>query len=88
MRGFRGDTGGTEPLPLEIFRDGVLCGYLMGMRGGPKVVLSYYYHIFWLVFTRQYYSLTRIVLKFRGPNLLFHIMRVSYYLGSTVNAQF
>ena len=26
-------------------------------------------------------------MKFRGPNLLFHIMRVSYYLGSNVNAQ-
>ena len=26
-------------------------------------------------------------MKLRGPNLLFHIMWVSYYLGSTVNAQ-
>ena len=26
-------------------------------------------------------------MKFRGPFLLFHVMRVSYYLGSTVNAQ-
>ena len=27
-------------------------------------------------------------MKFRGPNLLFHIMQDSYYLGSNVNAQF
>ena len=27
-------------------------------------------------------------MKFRGPYLFFHIMRVSYYLGLTVNAQF
>ena len=34
------------------------------------------------------YSLNPDSMKFRGPNLLFHIMRVSYYLGLTVNAQF
>ena len=37
--------------PLRFVRGGVLCGCLMGRRGGPKVVLSYYivyYTFFWL----------------------------------------
>ena len=38
MRGFRGGTGGPDtPPPLRFVRGGVLCGYLMGRRGGPMV---------------------------------------------------
>ena len=33
MRGFRGGTGGPNPLPLRFVRVGVLCGCLMGRRG-------------------------------------------------------
>ena len=39
-RGSRGGggVGPDPPPPLRFIRGGVLCGYLMGSRGGPKVV--------------------------------------------------
>ena len=49
--GSRGGTGGPDPPPpLGFVRDGVLCGYFMGRRGGPKVVLSYFCNFFWLAY--------------------------------------
>ena len=48
MRGFGGG-GFRVPPPLRFVRGGVLYGCLMGMRGGPKVVLTYSYHFFRLV---------------------------------------
>ena len=48
---FRGVTEGPEPPPpppLGFVRGGVLCRCLMGRRGDPKVVLSYYHQFFGL----------------------------------------
>ena len=47
--------GGGLCVPLRFARGGVLYGCLMGMRGGPKMVLSYSYHFFQARFARQQY---------------------------------
>ena len=52
----RGDRGSGPPPPPRFVRGGVLCTGLMGRRGGPTVVLPYYYLFFLARFARQYYT--------------------------------
>ena len=41
-----GGTGGPDPPPLRFVKGGVLCRGLMGRRGCPTVVFTYYYQFF------------------------------------------
>ena len=61
MRGSRGGDRGSGP-PLRFVRGGVLCGYLMGMRGDPKVVfILFLYFFFWLALLASIQNIVNIL---------------------------
>ena len=50
-----GETGSGHPPPPKFVRGGILCGCLVGRRGGPNVVFIILLYFFLARFARQYY---------------------------------